>query len=129
LFMGGVDLKDKKLQPYKTEWKRSTKWYTALFKRLLNISAQYTAFMHYRESYNTKNLNHLAFRLHVKEDLKPPHSERPSSTPTRDKLTARNFVERITPLRKRPSPQWDLHFAARQAEKVKKRNFRVRTVE
>jgi hypothetical protein len=35
-FMGGVDLKNRKLQPYETERKKSTKCYTELFKRLLN---------------------------------------------------------------------------------------------
>lgn len=35
-FMGGVDLKDQKLQPYLIERKRCTKWYLKLFRRLLN---------------------------------------------------------------------------------------------
>jgi hypothetical protein len=61
LFMGGVDLKNNKLQQYETEWKKRTQWYTKLFKRPLNISA-YAAFMHYREGCT----------LHVKEGARNP---------------------------------------------------------
>jgi hypothetical protein len=35
---GGIDLKDKKLQPYAVERKRCTKWYMKVFRRLLNTS-------------------------------------------------------------------------------------------
>jgi hypothetical protein len=62
--MEGVHVKDKKLQPYETERKRSTKWYTKLFKRLTNISIQRVSVLH-RQSQNVKNLEHLAFRLGV----------------------------------------------------------------
>lgn len=54
------DLIDKKLQPYETERKRSTKWYTKLFKRLLNILV-HNAFALYRQSQNVKQLIHLDF--------------------------------------------------------------------
>jgi hypothetical protein len=47
--MGGMDFRDQKLQPYEIERKRSTKWDTNLFKRLLNILI-HNAFVLYRES-------------------------------------------------------------------------------
>jgi hypothetical protein len=36
--MGGVDLKDQKLQPYLLERKKGSKWYIKLFRQLLNVS-------------------------------------------------------------------------------------------
>lgn len=36
--MGGIDLKDQKLSMYLLERKRGVKWYTKIFKRLLNVA-------------------------------------------------------------------------------------------
>jgi hypothetical protein len=52
-FMAEADLKDQNLQPHKTEIKRSTKRYTELLKKLLNISV-HNAFVLYRENHNVK---------------------------------------------------------------------------
>jgi hypothetical protein len=67
-FMGGVDLKDQKLQPHESERKRSTKWYTETFKRLLNISV-YNAFVLYRKNHNVKQVGYLDFRLQIIKEL------------------------------------------------------------
>jgi hypothetical protein len=36
--MGGADPKDQMLQPYLLEWKKGSKWYVKLFKRLLSVT-------------------------------------------------------------------------------------------
>jgi hypothetical protein len=36
--MGGVDLKDQALQPYLLERKKMTKWYTKMFRGLVNVT-------------------------------------------------------------------------------------------
>jgi hypothetical protein len=101
-FMGVVNLKDQKLQPYKHERKRSTKLYTKSFKRLLDILLL-NAFVLSRESQKVKELDHLDFRLKVMKELfevhtkalKPPCPGRPLKALTPAKLIAGHFIERI----------------------------------
>jgi hypothetical protein len=129
-FMGGVDLKDQKLQPYEIERKRSTKWYTKLFKRLLNISV-HNAFVLYRESQNVKQLSHLDFRLQIIKELfevhgknlEPPRLGRPSKTPMPGRLTARHFVERIPPSEKKAKPTKRCAVCCKTSGKRKETSF------
>jgi hypothetical protein len=66
-------------------------WYTKLLKRLLNTLA-HNAFVLHRKRQNVNTINHLAFRLQVKNELfgahrkalEPPHPGRPPKTPTPD---------------------------------------------
>jgi hypothetical protein len=51
--MGGVDIKDHKLQPYLVEKKRCMKWYLKMFRRLLNTSV-HNAFIVHRANKDTK---------------------------------------------------------------------------
>lgn len=110
-FMGGVDLKDQKLQPYLVERKRCMKWYLKLFRRLLNTSV-HNSYIIYNASNSVKALDHLSFRLQLIRELLDTHgkqtdvprSGRPSKTPIPDRLTARHFIERIPPTEKKAKP-------------------------
>jgi hypothetical protein len=73
LFMGEVGLKDQKLQPYDTEKKRSMKWSTKLFKKLLYSSIHISIVIH-RERQNTKKkLDNLVFRVKAMEESSEAH--------------------------------------------------------
>lgn len=95
--MGGV--KDQKLQPYKSERKRSTKQYTKLFKEAANYFGTYCLCALWR---NMKKLNHLDLRQEIKELLEAYRKALQLSCPGSsqktlilDRLTTRHFVERI----------------------------------
>lgn len=48
------EVKDQKLQPYKSERKRSTKWYTKLFKEAANYFGTYCLCALWRKNEETK---------------------------------------------------------------------------
>jgi hypothetical protein len=109
-FVGGVDLKDQELQPYETDRKRSTKWCTKLFKRLLNILV-HKAFVLYRESQNMKKLSHVDFRLEIIEELSEVHERVQNLLVLEDhlrhqpdRLIARQSIARIPPSEKNAKP-------------------------
>ncbi|KAJ2954115.1 hypothetical protein O0L34_g2337 [Tuta absoluta] len=88
--MGGVDLKDQKLSMYLVERKRGVKWYTKMFKRLLNTSI-HNAFVMFVESFKRRDklpLTHREFRYALAKSLVDRH--RPGLTeirPQPDELT------------------------------------------
>jgi hypothetical protein len=49
--MGGVDLKDQKLQPHLLERKKGSKWYIKLFRRLLNVSVHNALIVYNSQNY------------------------------------------------------------------------------
>jgi hypothetical protein len=51
--IGGVDIKDQKLQPYLVERKRCMKWYLKMGRRLLNTSV-HNAFIVHRANKDSK---------------------------------------------------------------------------
>jgi hypothetical protein len=66
--MGGVDLRDQKLQPYLLKRKKGSKWYAKLFKRLLNVTIR-NSMVIYRSLHANKKTDPLIFRLHLTKDL------------------------------------------------------------
>jgi hypothetical protein len=110
--MGGVDIKDQKLQPYVVERKRCMKWYLKMFRRLLNTSA-HNAFIVHRANKDTKTLDQFSFRLQLIKEILETHSKttesprqgRPSKTPLPYRLTARHFIERIPRKEKNAKPR------------------------
>ncbi|XP_046402046.1 piggyBac transposable element-derived protein 4-like [Ischnura elegans] len=110
LAMGGVDLKDQKLQPYLVERKRGLKWYIKFFKRLLNVSV-HNAFVLFRAR-NT-DADHLFFRISLvkalfsanRPQLGTPTLGRPSINPPPRRLVERHFIERIPATGKKAKPQ------------------------
>jgi hypothetical protein len=108
-FMGG-DLKDQKLQPYETERKKSTKWYTKRFRRLLIFrctmplcftkpECEATNPSGFLTSNNNQTIKEL-FEVYGKA-LEPPCLRRP---PRHQHLTTRHFLERISPSEKKAKP-------------------------
>jgi hypothetical protein len=104
-----VNLKDQKLQPYDTDGKRSTKCYTKLFNRLLNISI-HNAFVLYRYSQNVKKLDPLTFRFQVitelfdahRKEVELPCPDIPLKTLQPGRLTnCKTFCRKDSPIRKR----------------------------
>ena len=71
--MGGVDLKDKLLQPYLLEWKKMTKWYIKLFRRLLNIAVLNCMVICRANSGQTK-IDHFKFRVELVQALLTEHA-------------------------------------------------------
>jgi hypothetical protein len=65
----GVGLNDQKLQVYKIERKKNTKWYTKVFKSWLNILV-HNAFVLYKESQNMKQLCRLDLRVQITKELR-----------------------------------------------------------
>ena len=109
--MGGVDMKDQKLQPYLLERKRCAKWYLKLFRRLLNTSV-HNALIVYSMNKDLKSLKHFEFRLQLVRELlethvktvQSPHAGRPSKTPAPERLVARHFIEKIPPTQNKTNP-------------------------
>jgi hypothetical protein len=66
--MGGVDLRDQKLQPYPLKQKKGSKWYVKLFKRLLNVTIHNSMVIYWSLQANKKT-DPLIFRLHLTKDL------------------------------------------------------------
>jgi len=66
--MGGVDLKDQLLQPYLLERKKMIKWYTKLFRRLLNIAVLNCMVICHTNSGQTK-IDHFKFRVELVQAL------------------------------------------------------------
>jgi hypothetical protein len=57
--MEGIDLKDKKLEPYLYETERELTWYIKVLKRMLNISAHNA---HTVYNISQEKINHMKFR-------------------------------------------------------------------
>jgi hypothetical protein len=98
--MGGVELKDQKLQPYLLERKERSKWYIKLFRRLLKVSVHNAPTV-----YNSQNhtCDYLTFRLQLITALfercgrgvQSHQVGRPSINPPPQQLTERHFIEKI----------------------------------
>lgn len=80
-YMGGVDLKDHRLSMYPMERKTTTKWYTKVFRRLVNTSLMNT-FLLYRANCSAASyagqgrpLTHRAFRYSVADLLLNRHAQ------------------------------------------------------
>jgi hypothetical protein len=108
--MGGVDLKDQKLQPCVQERKKESKWYIKLFRRLLNVSVHNALIVYNNQNYTR---DHLTFRLQL---ITPPFERygqgaqshqvcRPSINPPPQRLTQRHFIEKIPATGRKAKPQ------------------------
>jgi hypothetical protein len=108
--MGAVDWKDQKLQGYLLERKKGSKWYTKLFRRLLNVNMHKAPVVYNSQNNSTE---HLTFRLQLITSLfekfgRTVHSRkqgRPSINPPPARLTERHFIEKIPPTGKKAKPQ------------------------
>lgn len=111
--MGGVDLKDQKLQPFLLERKKGSKWYIKLFKRLLNVSI-HNAYIVYKTKY--PKMQHFQYRLDLVKQLvftyqgeaihlKSPARGRPSINPPPKRLLEKHFITKLSPTGKKAKPQ------------------------
>ena len=134
-FMGGVDLKDQKLQPYLIERKRCVKWYMKLFRRLMN-TAVHNSLIIYNTSEN-KKMDHLNFRIQLVKELLETHGRavetrqvgRPSKTPMPERITAHHFIERIPSTEKKAKPYKRCIVCCKSTKKGRKQHTGVRNVE
>jgi hypothetical protein len=108
---GGADLKDQLLHSYLIERKRMNKWYTKLFRRLLNTSIL-SAMIIYRNNMG-KRTNQLSIRIQLAEGLFVKYANvleckvpgRHSSDNTVLWLTERYFISKLPPSEKKARPQ------------------------
>ncbi|XP_041986054.1 piggyBac transposable element-derived protein 4-like [Aricia agestis] len=93
--MGGVDLKDQKLAMYLLERKRGVKWYTKMFKRLLNTSIHNALIMLVMSSTRRNKLpmSQREFRYNLAKSLVDRH--RPGLTVTSPQVKKNNTEIRL----------------------------------
>jgi hypothetical protein len=108
--MGGMDLKDQKLQPYPLERKKGSKWYIKLFRRLLNVSARNALIVYNSQNYTC---DHLTFRLQLITALYERYGcgiqshqvSRPFTNPPPPQPTEWHFIEKIPAIGRKAKPQ------------------------
>ncbi|XP_047105214.1 piggyBac transposable element-derived protein 4-like [Schistocerca piceifrons] len=129
-FMGGVDLKDQKLQPFLMERKKGVKWYMKMFRRLMNVAVN-NAFIVYNASEKTTEETYINYRLlfitqlleiHGK-NVTLPRCRRPSKPPVSERLTARHFIEKIPPTEKKSKPTKRCSVCCKKMVKRKETSF------
>jgi hypothetical protein len=110
--MGGVDLNDQLMHMYIVEWKKMTKWYLKLFKRLLN-STVLNSFVIYRQVMG-RNIQQLSYRIQLVEGLFTKYARTAESRNIQGRqayddivlrLTERHFLRKVAPKTEKSKPQ------------------------